>query len=341
MSRSLRDRLLRAGALAAATTAVLAGCAIPVPEVEAEQAPEGPQPALDEPRIDRMLDAIGAAIEAGDEAGTVNEIRPRIDGPAMHTRKAEYRLAAATADSDNATTFQQLTTDPQVVVVSNEDEWPKRVFVFTTIADGMNTPLLLGLEQDDPREDYHLFAWVRLLPEVTTPATAIPAEGSPEVAPDADGLVLSPQQAIEGYADLLENGDDSDVADAFAEDIFRTYVTEDREAISESVEDAGEYTETFQLRQFDPVALETSDGGAIVIGALRSDQTYERTIDDSEMTVGGEIAALAGEDDGIDVETSVTATYYMSVAFYIPPDADDAQIQVLGAERVLDTVTTE
>lgn len=341
MNRTLRrSRLARIGAPLVAAGLLLAGCAIPVPGVEADPVPDGPQPALDESRLDRVLDAVAEAVAAADAEANVELFGSRADGPAIETREAEYRLAEATADSDEATAPQQLTTEPQVVVMGNSGTWPKTVFVFTTIADGMNTPLLLGLEQDAPREDYHLFSWVRLLPEVTTPATAVPAEGSPQVAPDAEGFVLSPEQTVTAYADVLQNGDDSENAGTFAEDIFRTFVVEDRAAISESVEDAGSYEETFELARWTPVSLQTADGGAIVIGALRSAQTYERTVEDSEMTVSGQIALMAGSES-IEVESSLTATYFLTVAFYVPPDSGDGTIQVLGAERVLEDVTTE
>lgn len=340
MSRHLRSRVSRLGATLVAAALLLAGCAIPVPTVEPDAAPEGPQPALDEARLDRVLDAVAEAVAAGDEASDPEQFGTRVDGPAFQTREAEYRLAEATADTDEATSPQPLPTEPQVVVMGNADTWPKTIFVFTTIAEGMNTPLLLGLQQADPRADYELVGWVRLLPEVTTPATAIPAEGSPQVAADAEGLVLSPAETVRAYADVLQNGDESENADTFAADIFRTFVAEDREAISESVEDAGTYSETFEIARWTPLSLQTADGGAIVIGALRSQQTYERTIEDSEMTVGGQIALMGGSES-IDVESSLTATYFLTVAFYVPPESEDGTIQVLGAERVLEDVTTD
>ncbi|WP_156250023.1 hypothetical protein [Pseudactinotalea terrae] len=336
-----RDRVLRAGALAAAAAAVLAGCAIPLPEVEADPPVEGPQPALDEPRIERVLDSVAAVLAEGDAAADAALLEPRLNGPALETRLAEYALAQATAGSeDEATTPQQLTTEPQVVAVSQSETWPKTIFVFTEIAEGMNTPLLIGLQQDEPRADYRLFSWVRLLPEVTTPATAVIAEGSPQVAPDAEGLRLSPVDTVAAYASALADTESEQVA-TFTEDVFRTLVSDDRIAIAESVEDAGEYSEAYAADpDFVPVSLQTADGGAIVFGAIGSTHTYERTIDDSEMTVGGQIALLAGEAEGIEVEESVTASYHLMVAFYVPADPE-TQIQVLGAERVLQSVTTE
>lgn len=340
LSRTTRTAVLRIGALLAAASMVLAGCAIPLPTVEADPPLEGPQPALDEVRLDRVLDAVAEAIAAGDDSEDAADFGTRVAGPAKHTRQAEYALAEATADSDDPTGVQQLTTDPEVTVMSSSDTWPKQIFVFTTIADGMNTPLLISLEQKNPRADYRLLTWVRLLPEITTPETALPAEGSAQLAADASGLLLSPQETVDGYADLLAKGDDSDVADDFADDIFRDFILEDRETLKDSVADAGEYSETFTSADFAPRTLETADGGAIVVGAMQSRQKYERTIEDSEMTIGGNIALLNGTDS-IEVDSLVTAGYYFMVAFYVPPEGSEDPIQVLGAERVLDSVTTE
>lgn len=337
----LRARVARLGAVLAAAALLVAGCAVPLPTVEADPPPDGPQPALDEPRLERVLAAVSDALAAGDEELDVDAFGTRVAGPARDGRRAEYRLARATADTDHATGLQTLTTEPQLAAVSNGDDWPKTAMVVTTIADGLNTPLLLTLRQENPRSDYHLHSWVRLLPEVTTPGLAIPAEGSAPLAPDAEGLVLSPQDAVAAYADLLENDDDSEFADTFEPDVFRTLVVEDREAIESSVEDAGTYAEALAPRSYQAITLQTADGGAVVVGALRSDNTYERTIDNSELTIGGEIALAAGSET-LEVDSSVTATYYITVALYVPPaEADTATIQVLGAERVLAGVETE
>ena len=70
-----RSRLTAAALLATTGALVLAGCAIPLPQVEAEPAPEGPQPALDEPRTDRQVikrrqfAVIGAVVEPEADGG--------------------------------------------------------------------------------------------------------------------------------------------------------------------------------------------------------------------------------------------------------------------------------
>lgn len=337
MSRT-RTRMSLPGIVA--VLALLAGCAIPLPAVEADPEPEVPAPALDQARLDRVLASIGETIAAGDQAQDSTLLEQRLTGSALLTRTAEYALSVATADTDAARTPQVLTTQSQLAVVSATPDWPKVIFVYTTIADGLNTPLLLGLTQADPRANYQLFSWVRLLPGATTPETAVPGDGSPIVAADAPGLVLSPTDAIAGYANVLSLGLRSEHIDSFAPDAFRELIWEHNAVNTDGVEDAGGYKDTFVAVDEAPISLGTADGGAVVIGNLLSHQLYERTIEDSELTVGGQIAALAGSEV-LDVADSVTATYYTTVALYVPPAAEGATIQVLGAERVLQTVTGE
>lgn len=337
-----RSRRLSLGALLVAAALLLAGCAIPLPAVEADAAPDGPQPALDEPRLENVLAAVSETLAAGDAAQDPALLDPRVYGPALQTRTAEYRLAAATAGTENATALQPIVTEPQTVVVSNDETWPKTIFVVTTIGEGLNTPLLVGLQQNSPREQYRMFAWVRLLPDTTTPATAISAEGTPSVAPAAEGLVLSPEQTLAAYADVLTNDTASQSAATFGPDYFHSAVLADRTVIQDSVSEAGSYAETFSVVDFAPISLATADGGAIVIGSLRSDQRYELTEEGGELTVSTpQVLALEGVTDPIDVTGALTATYFVTVAFYVPPAADGATIQLLGAERVLDDVTTE
>lgn len=184
-----------------------------------------------------------------------------------------------------------------------------------------------------------MFSWVRLLPGVTTPQTDVAEVGSTPVDPADDSFLTSPQQALENYADLLTEGEDSEFADDFAEEPFRELVEQEAETLSENVEAAGEFTHDTAVREDDTVAMLTADGGVVVIGAMRTRHTFTKTEDDGEVEVGGQLAALS-EDDG-EVNESLRGTYHVMVALYVPTEQEDAQITVLGVERVLAAVSEE
>ncbi|CAM3567603.1 hypothetical protein OCAE111667_15805 [Occultella aeris] len=330
MRQTLRRRLQ---ALAAATAlgAVLASCAIPVPEVDADPAPTDPVPVLDESRLERVLTSLEETIAAADEAGDASLLEGRVAGAALRIRTAEYALATATAGEETPYTVQPLTGLADVEIVSNTEAWPHTVMVVTEIPDGANVPILLTLEQATPRDSYVLTDWVRLFPGVTMPATSLGSIGSPQVAADADGLVLPPGQVVPAYADVLTNSG-SQYAGTFADDSLRSLVAAELAGLTTAVEEAGTVANTVRASDDPVLTLATEDGGAIVVGATVMLQVFTKTIEGATLEVGGRLAALNGNSE---VEGSLTATYEQMVAFYVPPAAEGAQITVLGGEHVL------
>lgn len=317
----------------------LAACTPDIPEVSPDPEPTQDEPVLDVPRLERVLADIGEHIDLADADSDPEILEARLDDPALQVRSAEYRLRDATADTDAETTLQPLTTASSVAIVAATEEWPRNVFVVTEIPDDANSPLLIGLRQDDPRDPYRMFSWVRLLPGVTTPQTDVAEVGSAPVDPDDEEFLVSPAQALENYAELLTEGSDSDFDDQFTEDPFRELVEQEADSLAENVEAAGEFSHNTQVREEDTVAMATADGGVVVLGAMRTRHTFTKTEADGEIEVGGQLAALSDSDG--EVNESLRGTYHVMVALYVPADQDEAQITVLGVERVLASVSEE
>lgn len=336
-------RRVLAGLSALAGLSLIAGCAMPVPEPGEQPEPAESLPALDEPRIDRILTDLDESITEADEAGDTEPLQARMADPALRIRAAEYALAAATEGGENAYTPRTLIASPQVEIVSVSQDWPRTLMIVTEIPDGANVPLLLSLEQETPRSDYQLNHWVRLLPGVEMPLTAVPASGSAQVADDADGYLVTPTAAIEQYADLLTNGDDSDYADTFAEDEFATLVAEEAENL-DTVGEAGTFAQRTHAADSELVTMATDDGGYIVMGELRTRQKFTKTISGSEITVSNPHVDALDDQDGLleYLDDSLIASFRTMVAMYVPPEGtEDAQVTVLGAERVLTGVSRE
>jgi len=338
-------RRASAGLTALAALSLLAGCAIPVPSPEAQ--PEAPEsmPVLDEPRIERILTDLDEVITAADEEQDADLLEDRVTNPALRIRAAEYQLAQATADDDDAYSPRTLITSPQAEVVSVSQDWPRTMLVVTEIADGANVPLLLTLEQEDPRSPYQLHHWVRLLPGTEMPPTAVPATGSEQVAADASGFLVSPEEAISEYADILTYGEDSDFADSFAlgDDEFYSLIRDEADNL-DVVDEAGTFAQRTHPTDEPVIALATEDGGYVVLGEMRTRQKFTKTISGSEITVPSpHIEALDAEDGSLEyLDDSLIASFRTMVAMYVPgEDAEDGQVTVLGAERVLTGVSRE
>ncbi len=335
------NRALTGAAALLTAGALLGACAIEVPEPADPPEQTETLPVLDGPRLDRVLADLGEVIAAADEAGDAEVLEPRMDDPALSVRAAEYALAAETADAENPYTPQPLTVASDVEIVALTDTWPRTVMVITEIPDEANGPLLLTLRQASPRSQYVMHSWVRLLPAVEMPATAIPGEGSAPVADDAEGHLYSPEGAMSAYAEVLSDSG-ADAAENFADDVFRTLVGERQDAATEAAEfeEAGEFEHSTSVPDQEISTLATADGGFIVVGALTTRETYTKTVEGSELTVGGTIGMLDSDGGEIaDVGTSIHADYQLMVSLYVPPEGEDAQVRVLGAEEVLSEVT--
>lgn len=318
----------RAALAAAAISVTLAACGPePVPEPLGVSTSDAPAAVVDQEQLDGILAAVTETLVAADAAADAEQLGDRVTGPARAMREAEYELART---SEGAYTVTPLVAAAQVAIVGATDGWPRVVQVVTTIPEGANLPRLITLVQSDPRANYQLWSWSRLLPGAEMPATVTPATGSPVVPPDADTLLASPQEVLEWYVDVVNN-DESEHAASFADDELRDLLDRELASLSEGAAEAGEVAQSMSLSDYGTFSLGTNDGGAIVVGALQLDVTFTRTIEGSTLQVGDSIA-LGGPTE---VVGSHTASYLVSVAFHVPAAGTDNQIRLLGTERVL------
>ena len=323
-------RRLRGLSAALVLTAALAACSAPLPTPEPEALPASAPVALGAAQVSRILGEVTSALSAADEATSGDDLAPRITGTAAEIRTAQYVQAAA-GESDALT---EIPATPQTVIAPATDTWPRTMMVVTTAPEDLRAPLLLTLVQQDARAPYTLVSWARLFPGTQMPATAQPEIGSDPVAIDSTATAVSPADVLSRYIDVLTNGDDSEFAATFAEDPLRDRIAQQREGWTTAVGEQGSIDETYEVLGDTPYALATADGGAVVVGSLRTVTTIELV--DSTLTVGAQTAALLGKDK---VSESLTITWDSVVAFAVPPAGSDEPITVLGGEHAPVSVT--
>lgn len=328
MMRSRANLVRVAGALATGSL-LLAGCAAAVPEPDPEPTPDGPFPALTVPQGAAVLDAVGEALAAADGARDPAQLEGRLADPAKSLRAAQYTLAER---SQGQRTPTPLTTNEQVLVVAATEGWPRTFVAVTEPAEGSTAPLLLTLRQPDARSPYRLISWARLFPGAEVPSMAGPEVGSPQLGADADGLVVTPAEALARYADVLTNGSASQHADSFIPDPYVAQQQAEIKTGRDSLQGIAEITVNAAVDGGATVVLETADGGALVIGKITTTTGYRKTLAGSTLRLGGEAGAWLG--DGT-VPSLANVRHDSLVAFYVPPAETEAKIVPLGAERVL------
>lgn len=313
--------------IAALGCAGLVACSPPLPEPQPDPPPAVLPPALSTVQLDDVLEDVAATLQVADDELDVDLLAARVTGPASDIRAAEYTLA----DAGDEEALTSIPTVAQTLVIPATDTWPRTIMVVTEPPEDLQAPLLLTLVQSEPRAGYQLWSWVRLFPGVQMPPTTQPEVGSTTV----EDLAVAPAEVIERYVDLLTEEDDSEYVDDFVEDPLRTGIAATREAFSDLVGDNGTLAETYQALD-DVHAVATADGGAIVVGVVRTVTTI--TLSDSTLTIGDQTAALLGEDT---VESDLAITWLSVVAFAVPPAGSDAPIEVLGAEHSRTEVSGE
>ncbi len=329
---SRRARLRRWAAVAAGVT-LLGACGTPLPVASPDPAAAVPAGSLSTEQSARILDGLGQVLAASDAALDPAGLPARLTGPALTIRTAEYIRATATAGARMPTAIP---ATAQTTVVAATETWPRTEMVVTAQPDDLQAPLLLVLQQDNPRDPYRLWAWARLGPSVVMPPTADAEIGSAPVAADDATLVVTPTDAVAQYVDVLNLGDASAYAAAYPADFFRTALQAARAQTQASLEAVAAVTETTVPVEDQLIALRTADGGALVVAGLSTVTTA--TLSKGSITLSDPFdAALAGVGS---VSNNLVRNWTDVVALYVPPQgAESTQVQVLAAEHARTSVT--
>ncbi len=323
-------RRVRVLAAALALTAGLAACSAPLPTPTPDAIPAMAPVAVGDAQVARILGAVNATIAAADAARSSKDLAPRVAGTAAQIRGAQYLQATAGV----ADALTEIPATVQTVIAPATTVWPRTIMVVTAAPADLRAPLLLTLVQPSPRAPYALVEWSRLFPGVKMPATAQPDVGSALVDADSSAVAVPPIEVLARYVDLLTNGSASTFAAEFASDPLRDRIAQQRAAWTTAVGAQGSVTETYEVSDDGPYSLATADGGAIVVGSLRTVTTINLV--DSTLTVGAQTAALLGATT---VGTSLAISWDSAVAFYVPPAGSTDPITVLGGEHAPVSVT--
>lgn len=330
-----RTRAARALAGLAVLATLAAGCATPLPTPQPEPPPAVAPAVLSAAQATSVLDDLGSVLSAGDAALDASVLAPRVIGPALAMRTAEYQRATATGGERPPTV---LPTQAQVTVVPQATTWPRVQLVVTEQPDDLQAPRVLILEQATPRDRYALWGWARMFPDTSTPPMAGVDEGSPVLGPADADLAMAPDQVLAAYADVLSAGDASANAPAFAADAFRQSIVQTRDALSANVQEIGSVAETYTPAGPPLTVVGTADGGALVVGSMSTVSTVTITLAGAKLTLSPYEAAASGIPEAT---TSLARTYTDVLVFFVPPAGSSEQVQLIAAEAVLTAVSAQ
>lgn len=325
-----------------ATGGAASDSATPAPTPTASGEPAEPAeeidsvPAVTEPQMERIMRKVSVFTTESDEARSTDALAARFTGPALEARKADYAIRGVLPDQTQALAIpagplsvmlpQQTTSDPAT-------GWPRTVLtVMESATDDAVAPTALVLQQDSPREQYHVLYTVALAPGPEFPDVAPASVGAPIIAPEYKGLVLAPAQVSAAFADVLMKGADSEFASLF--DLEGTDLDDTLNAATRTNEVQGanptiSLTVSAAAGAFPVVALATNDAGALVSTTVtRTEQSRPNDGGTTGFADGSPARALSGFTE--QSAKGVQSTRDLQLLFYVPAVGTDEPIRLLG-----------
>ena len=322
-----RRALLSAGG-ASALALSLAACSKSQPKTAQTQASGTPiaEPVLNDKQLSEILQRVQTGLATADKEKNADKLKEVMSGPAARIRAAEYATASASGNNDF---IHPMTTTIQGGGVGQTVGFPRNA---AAASEGAS-PSLISLEQNSARDQFKVWAWVQGFSEKKNipVLTKQSAQRAKQVTADSTGLVSTPKAALDAYVDAL-NHPDGQNGKAFPDDLLRQKV---QAARTTNLSSLGEVTVTATAGKdgLQGLQMEEGDGGALVFTTLTYTVVYKRTVDGSDLTLQGDVAALMGGNQKI--VGTVTATYDSMVAFSIPKEGSKDKVAVLGAETAL------
>ena len=323
-----RRALLSAGG-ASALALSLAACSKSQPKTAQTQASGTPiaEPVLNDKQLSEILQRVQTGLATADKEKNADKLKEVMSGPAARIRAAEYATASASGNNDF---IHPMTTTIQGGGVGQTVGFPRNA---AAASEGDKRVSIISLEQNSARDQFKVWAWVQGFSEKKNipVLTKQSAQRAKQVTADSTGLVSTPKAALDAYVDAL-NHPDGENGKAFPDDLLRQKV---QAARTTNLSSLGEVTVTATAGQdgFQGLQMEEGDGGALVFTTLTYTVVYKRTVDGSDLTLQGDVAALMGGNQKI--VGTVTATYDSMVAFSIPKEGSKDKVAVLGAETAL------
>lgn len=325
----------RATVLVAPVVAVglLAGCAqeLPVPKVQ----PDAVGAVVTEEQEKTIISRVAESVDQATRQKDAGALGARMTGPAKDLRAGEIEVAKLLGKGDQVT---NLPMTMQSVVLPSEPGWPRLTFAVSTQPKDLAPPVLYAFKQGSARSDYRMWSWVSLLPGVTLPQFASTDTGTEQVAEDDDKtLRMSPRKALSAYADVIAEDDGSKFAGRFDDDEFRKLLRkqEKQQTSADGWEDAeGKYS--FSAAEDGDAGVEamrTVDGGAIVMGAVRSAQSIQLQEGACAPPASSFATqtALFGDQE---VTNALKTRYLDTIALYVPPAGSDENLRLVGFEHI-------
>ncbi|MEO0313260.1 MAG: hypothetical protein RL140_490 [Actinomycetota bacterium] len=316
------------------TFAMLTGCATgsaPTPTPTASTGLDTLKPAsLQLGQIRRIVTQVAAVAKKADEANNATGLLSRFVGPALEIRQSAYSLIKK---SKKAPALETISASPLTLSLPEAtDTWPRTLMVVTGVQKD-KLPILMVLEQSEPRRQYMVTHVSTLISGVKLPEVPAVKDGGIAVKPDSAYLQLQPLLLSTTYGNIIDAGSASPDYGKFAlsGDTFYKQISQIEK---DQVATLTKATLTYQHLAGDaaPISLATADGGALVAVYMKDLTTIKPKKRNSGITVNELEQVALGAKGSL---KGVVSTYGDMLMFYVPPVGSEEKIRLLGWQSYL------
>ncbi len=313
------------------TPLAVTGCAQEAVRVTPPQAESQVYPVVEPGQARSILDAVDQAVAAGvGPKDTAETADARLGGPYLELALAQARVA----DRRKKKIEAPAEVSREALIVPRSAEWP-RFFLAVGRSQDASTYLVRVLRSASARDPYGLWGEAMMLPGASLPDTTQDA-GSDATVLDADasGLLLSPKEAIAGFAGYLNGKGKGKGSENFRRSEYSDQLLQQLAADERGLRQVATVSSRHTAADEDPMAMRTDDGGALVIGQVQQTYSVKVKPDSGKVKVrDADLAALAGGKDELQFAKSFTRSAVEVVVLHVPAGDSKERIRVVAAAK--------
>lgn len=316
-----------------ALTVALPGSATASPTASPQS--EDHIPIVVDQQLERILGRVQAQVARADKTRKVDALGARASGEARAMRELNYRNQGI---DDSIAAPAPIAADPILASAATEDPAFPRTVVVVTQGKGNETPQLMMLRQQDPRSQYAVEFAVPMAPGTELTGSTVHQGGVRlQDHQSADGLLMSPLQAVEGVAAML-----TDPGNAFSSKVAPSVQAQAVQKYQEDLRTSAPDAEISLNRQRPSLTtVVMPDGSALVFASL------DNNVNAKPKEAGGKVIAsplaqkLAGQSSN-EVETALYMRYRETMVLQVPAagaTGEDAKVTLVGFDDELSSVS--
>ena len=319
-----------AATMVCALTFGLAGCEGQVPQTVAPSVKDNEIIDVTVAQEKQIRGKILDVLNQANEAKSADGLAARVSGSQLEIRTAQLNIAQYT--QQDVTPLATIPSDVTQVVIPTDNAWPRYIFTVTTTTEDQQAKRLLVMRQESARQNYKLWAVARLLEDVSLPGFAPAKQGNVMGDANDSNLVMTPKQAVQRYADVLQNGSKSQYASKFADDLLRQELANTTAKVQEGMQrNNGTQEQKFTAVPEQMWVMRAADGaGDLVVGRINGEWTRKAGDGRESRPASDDEKALFNSDK---YTSTMKVTYVNVVALYIPLASSGEQITAVGADR--------